>query len=395
MATIIERTTPSGRKRFQVRYRDQKGQQKSNTYPTLVEAQRKAQQTEVDGRRGDLFDHRAGKKLLGEVAEEWLAAKQVAPRTRANLRSRLHQHVIPAFGSTPVGAIEPEDIEQWIGQLEDAGLAPETIRATYNALASILRRAVRRRLIASTPAVDIELPKGGTTGEMRFLTVDEVWHLADAIDPRYRAAVLFSAFTGLRAGELWALRTDRVDLLGGEVRVTSSLYEPVASDLRARDRAGLVAPGVVEGDTKNRQARTVALPRFLAQDVGEHLGRYGDGSGWIFTAPDGGPVRHRNFTRRTFAPAREAAGLPGLRWHDLRHTCAALLIAQRHTLHEVKEQLGHSKIAVTSDRYGHLFPEARRAMADSLDALAEARACSPVVPRAEVLTLPGRESAAL
>lgn len=173
--------------------------------------------------------------------------------------------------------------------------------------------------------------------------------------------------------------------MGRELRVTSSLYEPVGSDLRASDRARLVAPGVVEGDTKNRRHRTIALPCFLCQEIGEHLGRYGDGSDWVFTSPNGGPVRHRNFNRRVFGPARAAADLPGLRWHDLRHTCASLLIAQQHSLHEIKEQLGHSKISVTSDRYGHLYPEARRAMADSLDALVEGHA-GP----ANLLVLPGR-----
>ena len=90
-------------------------------------------------------------------------------------------------------------------------------------------------------------------------------------------------------------------------------------------------------------------------------------------------MRHRNFMRRHFKPAVESAGtLPdGLRFHDLRHTCAALLIASGRHLEEVKDYLGHSSIRVTSDRYGHLFPKARAELADALDATFEAAPPAP------------------
>jgi hypothetical protein len=89
----------------------------------------------------------------------------------------------------------------------------------------------------------------------------------------------------------------------------------------------------------------------------------------VFSSALGGPIRHRNFYRRHFQPAVERAGLAeGVGFHDLRHTCAALLIANGRHLEEVKDYLGHSSIRVTSDRYGHLFPQAREAMANALDA---------------------------
>jgi hypothetical protein len=93
--------------------------------------------------------------------------------------------------------------------------------------------------------------------------------------------------------------------------------------------------------------------------LGEHIGRYPSPDGWVFTAAEGGPVHHHNFRRRQYTPAVESAELLGVRFHDLRHTCAALLIAAGRHLEEVKTYLGHSSIRVTSDRYGHLFPEAQ------------------------------------
>src|SRR5439155_24386577 len=99
-------------------------------------------------------------------------------------------------------------------------------------------------------------------------------------------------------------------------------------------------------------------------------GRYPSQDGFVFSAGEGGPVRHRNFMGRHFKPALRRTNLPAdLRWHDLRHTCAALLIANGRHMEEVKEHLGHSSIRVTSDRYGHLFPKARQELADGLDAL--------------------------
>lgn len=129
------------------------------------------------------------------------------------------------------------------------------------------------------------------------------------------------------------------------------------------------------------------LPRFLAQLLGEHVGAYPSAEGYVFTAAERGPVRHRNFYARHFKPAVRRAGLPGVRFHDLRHTCAAWLIDRGHHLQEVKEHLGHSSIRVTSDRYGHLFPDAREARAASLDDLfARGRVSRPC--HGEVRTLP-------
>jgi integrase len=121
--------------------------------------------------------------------------------------------------------------------------------------------------------------------------------------------------------------------------------------------------------------------------IGDHIGRYPLGGRLVFTSTDGCQVRHRNMMRRHFDPAVLAADLGALRWHDLRHTCAAMLIAQGHSLHEVKDQLGHSTIRVTSDRYGHLYPEAREAMAASLDRLYEASRVIPVSEGATVAHL--------
>lgn len=125
------------------------------------------------------------------------------------------------------------------------------------------------------------------------------------------------------------------------------------------------------GPTKTYQRRTVGLPRFLCDLLAQHVATSGasdDPGAHVFTDTAGGPLRHSNFYRREFRPAVTAAGLPeALRFHDLRHTCVALLVAQGAHPLAIKERLGHSSIAITMDRYGHLFPSLDAALTEGLE----------------------------
>ncbi len=123
------------------------------------------------------------------------------------------------------------------------------------------------------------------------------------------------------------------------------------------------------GPTKNHGRRTVRLPPFLCELLACYLtDRPRRPNDLVFTAPDGGPLQHRLFYRRYFRPAVERAGLPdALRFHDLRHTCAAMLIAQGAHPRAIMERLGHSSITVTLNTYGHLFPSLDEALTDGLE----------------------------
>jgi integrase len=127
------------------------------------------------------------------------------------------------------------------------------------------------------------------------------------------------------------------------------------------------------GPPKNGRVRSVSLPGFLVEQVAAHLAaRPHEPDNFIFSAENGGPFRHSNFYGRAFKPAVSQAlpeHLHGLRFHDLRHTCAALLIAQGTHPKAISDRLGHSSISVTMDIYGHLFPEQDEKMAAGLDAV--------------------------
>jgi integrase len=232
-----------------------------------------------------------------------------------------------------------------------------------------MKTAVIDGLISRSPCIGIDLPKQTSHEEMKFLEPAQVEALADAIDPRFRALIFMAAYTGMRWGELAALRIRRLNLLKGTVDVSESLAE--------------INGHIHIQPTKTGRPRTLSLPRSLSEILGEHIGRYPSEDGFVFSSPEGRPLR-RNFYSRHYLPALVRSGLdpdlclctnrkcdrrhrPLYRFHDLRHTCAALLIAQGAHPKEIQERLGHSTITLTFDRYGHLFPSLDERLRDGLD----------------------------
>jgi integrase len=185
------------------------------------------------------------------------------------------------------------------------------------------------------------LPSQGRR-EIRPLTAGEVKAIADAIDPRFAAPVIFAALgSGLRAGELWALRVGQVDFLRRSARISESID----------DRGAAITTKL----PKTGKARSLRLDEASVEVLARHLESF-PSDDYVFTAAEGGPVRHRNFVRRHFSPAVVACGLPtGVRFHDPRHTHASLLIADGWRADQVKDRLGHGSIRTTLDTYAHLF----------------------------------------
>jgi site-specific recombinase XerD len=203
-----------------------------------------------------------------------------------------------------------------------------------------------------TPCQGIKLPKETSHQEMRFLGAEEVVRLADAVEPRYRALIVTAAYAGLRWGELAALKVFDVNLFKGTIDVRQSLSE--------------VSGRIEIGPTKTGARRTVSLPRFLAQMIGEHIGLYPSPEAFVFSAAEGGPLR-RAWYRRHYLPAVKRAGLEPLRFPDLRHTCASLLIQQGAHVKEIAERLGHSTVRITLDTYAHLLPSLDERLREGLE----------------------------
>lgn len=363
------RKLPSGR--FQASYLDQGSGRRIAaplTFPTKSEADAWLAMIKADEVRGELLDPRLSRRPFAEWAEEWLGGLHLKPKTLLGYGSALRVHVLPVFGKRPVASITYRDCRAFVDELLRSGLAPGTVGEARKVLRLVLQEALRADAIRRNPAEGLRVPRG-ERDEMVFLDADEVLRLADAITnpprpkrhplrayPEYSLLVRLVAFTGLRAGEVGALRVGRVNPLRARVEVAESVGE--------------VRGELVYGPPKTYARRSVPIPRVLADELVEHLGnRPPDPSAFVFTSPNGGPLRHSNFYRAHYRPAVARAGLdPRTRFHDLRHTAAALMIAEGAHLLAVKERLGHSSIQVTSDRYGHLFPSLEAALTDRLDA---------------------------
>jgi integrase len=373
----------AGRLRYRVRYRDPAGRERAKSFARKVDAERFLRHVEADLVRGQWVDPEHGRMTVGELAERWFATTAaLKPKTREDYRSLLDNHVLPAFGERPVGSIDTLTVRGWLAGLVSGGLSASRAKHAYYVLFAVLEAAIQAGAVLRNPAAGVRVPRSRRR-EMQFLSAAEVERLAEAITPPYGLLVRFAAYTGLRAGELAALRVKRLDLLRGTVRVVES-----ASEVGGR---------LVLGSTKTYAERTVRLPRFLRDDLAAYLAdRPRDPDGCVFTALKGGPLRHNNFYQRIFCPALARAGLPTqVRFHDLRHTCAALLIAQGAHPKAIQVHLGHSSIQVTMDRYGHLFPDALEQLADRLDAARAAARTDPArtEPQTTVVELPARQAA--
>ncbi len=344
------------RGKHQVRWRTPDGRLRSRAFPKMRDARSFKAQIEVDLARGEWLDPRDSQVLVADYVQQWLATKiDVAPRTYVNIEGLVRNHLVPGLGDRLLASVKPIDIEGWIASLTAKELSPSSVRKCFEVAAQVFAKAERDRLVRRSPCIGIDLPSDRRREEMRFLSVEEVASLAEAIDPRYRALILTAAYSGLRAGEIEALQVQRVDLLRGRLEVVESVAE-------VHGRLVTVPP-------KTRASRrAVRVPRFVAESIADHLARFPGETAHIFTSAEGQPIRHNNLMRRHFKPALERAGLESaIRFHDLRHTCAAILTANGWSMEQVKRHLGHSSIRVTSDRYGHLFEGHDDALLDDLD----------------------------
>ena len=380
---IEDRRGRTGR-RWRARYRGLDGRVRSRSFDRKIDAQRWVDDQMQAVSRGSWIDPARSQMTLAEWAPRWLGTKRnVEPKTLEGYRSLLRSRVLPTFAAIPLAGIDRPAILEWIATMDDEGLSPDRIRQARQVLSAMLREAVHSRYLAMNPAERIPVPPSRPV-EPRFLSAVEVERLAEAIADPYGVWVHVMAYGGLRFSEAVALRRSRCDLLR-----TRMVIDQAATEVSGR---------FVFGPTKNKRSRVVVLPRFLTDELAGHLASdaaEAGPDGLVFQSPRGGPLRYDAFYRGVWPRALEGAGLERLRIHDLRHTAASLLIAEGANPKQVQEHLGHSTIAVTMDRYTHLFPAATEALAERMDtmrAAAVAFSRAPSAPPAVIELRPDEQS---
>jgi integrase len=239
--------------------------------------------------------------------------------------------------------VRHEDVQVWATELAASGLAGGTVRKIVGVLSGVMAQAVRSGRLAVNPAKELALPKQRLAGR-RYLTAVEVEELADAAD-EHGLVVLVLAYTGLRIGELSALRVGHVDMLRRRFRVEESVTE--------------VNGELVWSSPKDHQRRSVPFPASLVDELQLLLdGRRPDDL--VFTSSKGAPLRVRNMRRDWFDLAAKIAGVEGLTPNELRHTAASLAVGRGASVLAVQRMLGHDKPSTTLDVYSDLFDAGSR-----------------------------------
>jgi integrase len=201
--------------------------------------------------------------------------------------------------------------------------------------------------------------------------------LADEVGDANRALVLTAGYLGLRWGELAGLKRSRLNPIKGTLEVAETLVE-----LNGRLEFS-------DGKTKAAR-RVISMPPFLLGEIDRHLSEHAKHPVVVFCGPDGGLLRRQNFLRRVWAPAVKRAGLAPLRFHDLRHTAAGIMIEQGEHPKVISNRLGHASIQITMDVYGHLLPDLDEAVSDRLE-VARSKAVSSK-SAAHLLHVGGRQA---
>jgi integrase len=308
------------------------------------------------------------RQRLGPFLDRWLeevARPTIRWSTYKSYRDIVRLHLAPDLGHISVAKLAPVDIQRFLNAKLESGLSPRRVQYLH----AVLRRALvtaERWGMASRNVAKLVDPPRVRRPEIRPLTPDQARQLIEAAaDDRLRALWITALGTGMRQGELLALRWDNVDLESRRLEVKATLARVEGRLVRLepkteRSRRTLALPEVVAAAlrahrTRQRMERLVAGPRWVD-------------SGHVFATTIGTPLEAAAVTR-AFHAALLHAGLSRGRFHDLRHAAATFLLAQGFTLEDAKNLLGHSSIVLTSNTYGHVLERRMNQVAAGLDAV--------------------------
>jgi len=303
------------------------------------------------------------RQTLEEYMNEWLvetARPRIRPSTYTSYESITKLHIIPSLGKIPVRKLTPQQVQSWLNQKFRAGLNPARMRGI---LRVALNHAVRFEIVSRNVATMVRLPRIPRY-EIEPFTPKQIRTLLDALrGHRLEALYSVAVAMGLRQGEALGLRWEDVDFDEGTLSVRHALQ-------RIEGKFELVEPKTP------RSRRTLYLPMATLRSLREHRAgqlkeRLLAGPGWedrglVFTTPTGTPIDARNLTL-SFQRMLKRFGLPKRRFHDLRHSCATLLLVQGVPARVVMETLGHSQISLTLNTYSHVPSELQREAAHRMD----------------------------
>ncbi|MEI6622336.1 MAG: tyrosine-type recombinase/integrase [Actinomycetes bacterium] len=360
MASIAKQ--PGGK--WRARYRDSAGKEHAKHFARKTDAQHWLDEVTASVVTGMYVDPKAGKVTFKQYAEQWAGIQMHRPTTQDHVANVLKNHAYPAFGDRPINLIMPSDIGVWVKRMS-LTLSPSFVGTIHGIVSGIFRSAIRDRRIVSNPCDGTKLPTP-TKKEIVPPTTETIGKLVQGAPERWATLFTFAAGTGMRNGECLGLTRDRVDFLRRTVQVDRQMVTVVG-------RAPFLAPPKTRASV-----RTIPLPNVVVTALSEHVRVYDIAEdGLLFCDPSNKPISRTAFSARVWIPTVAAAKITDpIRFHDLRHYYASLLIRHGESIKTVQARLGHASAAETLDTYSHLWPDSDDRTREAIDSILGAPADS-------------------
>lgn len=321
---------------------------------TVAEAKAKALLVETR----EIASFKAETQSVSQYLERWLkrVENRNAPRTHERYEAVVEKYIKPGLGAMRLTRVRRRDIQELL-EHRLAKVGPRTRQQAYTILHRAFEEAVEDELIRANPCLRKDKPKYQDP-QIKSLTEQEAHALlkAASTEPNLYVLVFLALSTGMRQGEILALRWDSVDLKNAFVSVCGTLTKDKENNLVVRE-------------TKGKRNRRIDISPALVSMLDAHHKRQSPLSLWVFPNSEGDPMRKDNFMHRQFRPLVKRAGLKHVRFHDLRHTSATLDLAAGAHTKVVQERLGHASAKTTLDVYAKAVPSLQKESAARMDSI--------------------------
>jgi len=360
--------------RWTARWKNPQGRWQTRDFKTKAEAVQYKAQMLADVRRGDYTDPHAAKTPLRVVYADWVNTENsLKPKTKESYASLWRCLVEPEFAQRPLSRINRAEVRKWVSEAQSVSgrkVSASRMRQAAILLKKLLDHAVEMGLLNRNPLAQLRglLPKLMDQKPKRALEMKELLKLAEECG-EYRLMILLAGLTGLRWAELIALEPTDFDFKEKKVVVNKSLSE---------------VNGVFHKvSTKSGKARELPIPEYLIQELRQLVIASEQGKP-VFLSKEGGVLRRANFTKRTFKPAIESAGLKGVRIHDLRHTAVSHQLRAGANLLAISKIAGHAKPSTTLNVYAHELDDSLDTIRTTIDEMLPGNSCDRFVTDSEI-----------